>query len=625
MSIKDICLGIDLGTTNSCVAMVIDGRAEVIPNLAGARTTSSVVCLTKDGKKIVVGQEAKRLSLTNPDYWYETKRLIGCNYSEIKDREKFTYKVIANNQKDGAAWIEASDGQKISPEEVGAHILKDLKKAAEAYLGKTVKKAVITVPAYFNDTQRTATKNAGEIAGLEVIRIINEPTAAALAYGLDKKGSGNIVVYDLGGGTFDISVLSITDGVFEVKATNGDTHLGGADFDNVLLDYVLTDFRNKNSVDLSKDKIALQRIKEAVEQAKISLSTTTATDINLPFISQTSAGPIHLNINITRAKLEMLVENLIKRTLEPCKKVMSDAGLTNKDIDEVILVGGMTRMPKIIEVVEQFFGKKPNKTVNPDEVVACGAAYQGAILTHGNVGNNTDVVLLDVTPLSLGIETLGGVCTKMIPRNTTIPTKTTQVFTTSADNQTTVTIRIFQGEREMAADNKLLGQFDLSGIESAPRGVPQVEVTYDIDANGILHVHARDKKTGKDHSITVKANGGLSQDEIEKIRKNAEQYAEEDKKKRILIESRNKAESLVYEAEKFIYEKNIADDLKNSINEKISLTRTAINGTETEEIDKCFDDLANLLDKARQSVQDQQNSSNTNQEDNQDGGNNTKN
>ncbi len=543
-------IGIDLGTTNSCVA-VLDGKdSKVIENAEGARTTPSMVAFTDSGERLV-GQAAKRQAVTNPENTlFAIKRLIGRRFDDPltkKDMGLVPYKIVAGDN--GDAWVSAH-GKNYSPSQISAFILQKMKETAENYLGEKVTQAVITVPAYFNDSQRQATKDAGKIAGLEVLRIINEPTAAALAYGMEKKGAGIIAVYDLGGGTFDISVLEIGDGVFEVKSTNGDTFLGGEDFDARIIDYLADEFKKDNGIDLRKDKLALQRLKEAAEKAKIELSSAMQTEVNLPFITADQTGPKHLTIKLTRAKLESLVDDLIERTMEPCRKALKDAGLKASDINEVILVGGMTRMPKIIEKVKEHFGREPHRGVNPDEVVAVGAAIQGAVLK----GEVKDVLLLDVTPLSLGIETLGGVFTRLIDRNTTIPTKKGQTFSTAEDGQTAVTIRVFQGEREMAADNKLLGQFDLVGIPPAPRGMPQIEVTFDIDANGIVNVQAKDKATDKEQQIRIQASGGLSDGDIQKMVKDAEAHAADDKKRRALVEARNHADSTIHGAEKQLKE-----------------------------------------------------------------------
>ena len=543
-------IGIDLGTTNSCVAIMEGGDAKVLENREGARTTPSMVAFTPKGERLV-GQPAKRQAVTNPEGTiFAIKRLIGRRYNDKvveKDKKLVPYHITSGDN--GDAWVEVR-GQKYAPSQISAFILQKLKEDAEAYLGQPVKQAIITVPAYFDDSQRQATKDAGKIAGLEVLRIINEPTAAALAYGLEKKKSGTIVVYDLGGGTFDVSILEIGDGVFEVKSTNGDTFLGGEDFDMRIIDYLAEEFKKEQGIDLRQDKMALQRLKEAAEKAKIELSSTEQTEVNLPFITADASGPKHLNVTLTRAKLESLVADLLERTKKPCENALKDAGLTVKDIDEVILVGGMTRMPKVQQIVQEFFGKEPHKGVNPDEVVALGAAIQGGVLK----GDVKDVLLLDVTPLSLGIETLGGVFTRLIDRNTTIPTRKSQVFSTAEDGQTAVTIRVFQGEREMTVDNKLLGQFDLVGIPPAPRGMPQIEVTFDIDANGIVNVTAKDKATNKEQAIRIQASGGLKDADIDRMVKDAEAHAEEDKKKRELIEAKNKAEAVVHATEKTLKE-----------------------------------------------------------------------
>jgi len=543
-------IGIDLGTTNSCVAVMEGKNVRVIENEEGMRTTPSMVAYTEDGE-ILVGMPAKRQAVTNPENTlFAVKRLIGRRFDDPvvrKDMDMVPYKIVRADN--GDAWVQVRD-KKLAPSQVSAEVLKKMKQTAERYLGQPVTKAVITVPAYFNDSQRQATKDAGRIAGLEVLRIINEPTAAALAYGFDKKKSGTIAVYDLGGGTFDISILEIGDGVFEVKSTNGDTFLGGEDFDKRLIDYIADEFKKEHRIDLRNDRLALQRLKEAAEKAKIELSSTMQTEVNLPFITADASGPKHLMMKITRAKFEALVDDLIQKTIEPCRLALKDAGLKAADIDEVILVGGMTRMPKIIETVKQFFGKQPHQGVNPDEVVAVGAAIQAAVLS----GEVKDVLLLDVTPLSLGIETLGGVFTRIIERNTTIPTKKSQIFSTAEDNQSAVTIRVFQGEREMAAQNKFLGQFDLVGIPPAPRGVPQIEVTFDIDANGIVNVSAKDKATGKEQAIRIQASGGLTEEEIQRMIKEAQEHAEEDKQRRRLIEARNHADSLIYTTEKSLKE-----------------------------------------------------------------------
>ncbi len=543
-------IGIDLGTTNSCVA-IMDGKSpKVIENVEGTRTTPSMVAFT-EGEETLVGQSAKRQAVTNPEKTlFAIKRLIGRRMDDPsvkKDSQILPYKIVSGDNQD--AWVQI-DQKKYSPSQISAKILQKMKETAEKFLGKKVTEAVITVPAYFNDAQRQATKDAGKIAGMDVKRIINEPTAAALAYGLDKKKTGTVAVYDLGGGTFDISILEIGDGVFEVKATNGDTKLGGEDFDNVLIDYFVSEFKKEQSIDLKNDKLALQRLKEGAEKAKIELSTAPQTEVNLPFITADASGPKHLNIKLSRSKFETLVGELVEKTIEPCKQALKDAGLSPGEINDVILVGGMTRMPKVIEAVKNFFGKEPNRSVNPDEVVALGAAVQGGVLS----GDVKDVLLLDVTPLSLGIETLGGVFTKLIEKNTTIPTNKSQTFSTADDNQSAVTIRVFQGERQIAADNKLLGQFDLVGIPPAPKGTPQIEVTFDIDANGIVKVSAKDKATGKEHQIQIKASGGLSDEDIEKMVKDAEANADADKKKLEAIEARNNADSIVHSTEKSLKE-----------------------------------------------------------------------
>ncbi len=569
-------IGIDLGTTNSCVSVMEGGTPKVIENAEGARTTPSIVAFAKDGERLI-GQPAKRQAVTNPENTiFAVKRLIGRRFDDPltkKDMGLVPYTIAKG--KNGDAWVTAG-GSDYSPSQISAFTLQKMKETAEAYLGETVTQAVITVPAYFNDAQRQATKDAGQIAGLEVLRIINEPTAAALAYGLDKNDGKTIAVYDLGGGTFDISVLEIGDGVFEVKSTNGDTFLGGEDFDSKIVEFLADDFKKAEGIDLRNDKLALQRLKEAAEKAKIELSSAQTTEVNLPFITADQSGPKHLVKSITRADLERLVEDLIKRTLEPCKKAMADAGVKSSEIDEVVLVGGMTRMPRVREVVKDFFGKEPHTGVNPDEVVAMGAAIQAGVLQ----GDVKDVLLLDVTPLSLGIETLGGVFTRMIDRNTTIPTKKSQVYSTAEDNQQAVTIRVFQGEREMAADNKALGQFDLVGIPPAPRGVPQIEVTFDIDANGIVSVHAKDKGTGKEQQIKIQASGGLTDNDIDQMVRDAEQFAEEDKKRREAAEAKNNAESLIHTTERQLADNGdkVDDALKSEIEAAIAETKAAVEG-----------------------------------------------
>lgn len=601
-------IGIDLGTTNSCVAVMEGGKPKVIENAEGARTTPSIVAFAKDGERLI-GQPAKRQAVTNPDNTvFAVKRLIGRRFDDPvtkKDTELVPYHIVKGAN--GDAWVQAG-GQDYSPSQISAFILQKMKETAESYLGETVTQAVITVPAYFNDAQRQATKDAGQIAGLEVLRIINEPTAAALAYGLEKQDGKTIAVYDLGGGTFDISVLEIGDGVFEVKATNGDTFLGGEDFDNKLVEFLANQFKKKEGLDLRTDKLALQRLKEAAEKAKIELSSAATTEVNLPFITARMEGgsstPLHLVETITRADLEKLVEDLIKRTLDPCKKALADAGVKASDISEVVLVGGMTRMPRVREVVKDFFGKEPHTGVNPDEVVAMGAAIQAGVLQ----GDVKDVLLLDVTPLSLGIETLGGVFTRMIDRNTTIPTKKAQTYSTADDNQQAVTIRVFQGEREMAADNKLLGQFDLVGIPPAPRGVPQIEVTFDIDANGLVNVSAKDKGTGKEQQIRIQASGGLSDADIDQMVKDAERFADEDKKRREGAEAKNNAESLIHTTERQLADNGdkVDEALKSEIEAAIAEAKTAVEGGDPEAMKEKASALAQVAMKLGQAIYEKQ-------------------
>ena len=604
-------IGIDLGTTNSCVAVMEGTQAKVLENAEGARTTPSVVAFT-DGDEKLIGQPAKRQAVTNPENTiFAVKRLMGRNFEDPtvkKDIESATFKIIKAENAD--AWIEAK-GKKYSPSQISAFVLQKMKETAEKYLGQEVTKAVITVPAYFNDAQRQATKDAGKIAGLEVLRIINEPTAASLAYGLDKKANKKIAVYDLGGGTFDVSILELGDGVFEVKSTNGDTFLGGEDFDNTIVDYLLNEFKKENGIDLKSDKLALQRLKEAAEKAKIELSSAVQTEINLPFITADKTGPKHINIKMTRAKLEALVEDLIGRTIPPCKTALKDAGLSAAEINEVILVGGMTRMPKVIEEVKNFFGKEPNKSVNPDEVVAMGAAIQAGVLQ----GDVKDVLLLDVTPLSLGIETLGGVSTKLIDKNTTIPTKKSQVFSTAEDNQPAVSIRVLQGEREMATDNKLLGNFELVGMAPAPRGVPQIEVAFDIDANGIVNVSAKDKGTGKEQKIQIQASGGLSEEEINKMVKEAEANKEADKKKRDSVDARNQADTLLHSTEKNLKEhgSKVSDADKKEIETASANLRNALKGTDVEEIKKNIQELVQKSMKLGEAIYKSQQSTKPNE------------
>ena len=593
-------IGIDLGTTNSCVAIMEGSQAKVLENAEGARTTPSVVAFT-DEKDKLIGQPAKRQAVTNPENTiFAVKRLIGRNFEDStvkKDIEAAPFKIV--NSEKGDAWIEAK-GEKYSPSQISAFILQKMKETAEKYLGQAVTKAVITVPAYFNDAQRQATKDAGKIAGLEVLRIINEPTAASLAYGLDKKQNKKIAVYDLGGGTFDVSILELGDGVFEVKSTNGDTFLGGEDFDNSIVEYLISEFKKDNGIDLKSDKLALQRLKEAAEKAKIELSAAEQTDINLPFITADKTGPKHINLKMTRAKLEALVEDLIARTIPPCKTALKDAGISSSDIDEIVMVGGMTRMPKVISEVKNFFGKEPNKSVNPDEVVAMGAAIQAGVLQ----GDVKDVLLLDVTPVSLGIETLGGVSTKLIEKNTTIPTKKSQVFSTAEDNQPAVSIRVLQGEREMATDNKLLGNFELVGIAPAQRGVPQIEVTFDIDANGIVNVSAKDKGTGKEQKIQIQASGGLSDEEIDKMVKDAEANKDSDKKKRESVDVRNQADTLIHSTEKNLKEhgSKISDAEKKAIEDGSNALKDSLKGEDIEDIKKKTETLVQASMKLGEAI-----------------------
>ena len=607
-------IGIDLGTTNSCVAIMDGSQAKVLENTEGARTTPSVVAFLENEEKLV-GQPAKRQAVTNAqDTVFAAKRLIGRSFEDEtvkKDINKVPFRIVKSEN--GEAWVEGK-GKKYSPSQISAFVLQKMKETAEKYLGQAVTKAVITVPAYFNDAQRQATKDAGKIAGLEVLRIINEPTAAALAYGLDKKNGQKIAVYDLGGGTFDVSILEIGDGVFEVKSTNGDTFLGGEDFDDTIVNYLIDEFKKDNGIDLRNDKLALQRLKEAAEKAKIELSSAAQTEINLPFITADKTGPKHVNLKFTRAKLEALVSDLIERTLKPCKIALKDSGFSAAEINEVVLVGGMTRMPKIIETVKNFFGKEPNKSVNPDEVVAMGAAIQGGVLQ----GDVKDVLLLDVTPLSLGIETLGGVSTKLIEKNTTIPTKKSQVFSTAEDNQPAVSIRVLQGEREMATDNKVLGNFELVGIPPASRGTPQIEVTFDIDANGIVNVSAKDKGTGKEQKIQIQASGGLSEEEINKMVKEAEANKEADKKKRDTVDARNQADSLVFSTEKSLKEHGdkISAEEKKAIEDGIADLRKCLEGTDVEDIKKKTQNLIQVSMKLGEAVYKSQQKPGTDKTDN---------
>jgi molecular chaperone DnaK len=600
-------IGIDLGTTNSCVSVMEGGKPKVIENSEGARTTPSIVAFAKDGERLI-GQPAKRQGVTNPENTiFAVKRLIGRRFDDPmtkKDMGLVPYTIVTG--KTGDAWVKAG-GEEYSPSQISAFTLQKMKETAESYLGETVTQAVITVPAYFNDAQRQATKDAGQIAGLEVLRIINEPTAAALAYGLDKQDGKTIAVYDLGGGTFDVSILEIGDGVFEVKSTNGDTFLGGEDFDSTIVEFLAAEFKKSEGIDLTTDKLALQRLKEAAEKAKIELSSAQSTEVNLPFITADATGPKHLVKTITRADLEKMVESLIKRTLDPCKKALADAGLKAADISEVVLVGGMTRMPRVREVVKDFFGREPNVGVNPDEVVAMGAAIQAGVLQ----GDVKDVLLLDVTPLSLGIETLGGVFTRMIDRNTTIPTKKSQVYSTADDNQNAVTIRVFQGEREMAADNKALGNFDLVGIPPAPRGVPQIEVTFDIDANGLVSVHAKDKGTGKEQQIKIQASGGLSDADIDQMVRDAEQFAEDDKKRREAAEAKNNAESLIHTTERQLVEHadKVDADLKSEIEAAIVEAKAAVESGEPEAMTEKTQALAQVAMKMGQAIYEKEQAS----------------